>query len=241
MVSLLVGVSPASAVSTRAVVVEPDVVYACIALKTGLMRMPKPKTVNGKLTVTCRSNESLQTWSSTGRSGATGPQGPQGEKGPTGPAGAAGQGGAGGPQGPTGPQGPSGVSKAYFVSTTSTQVALTPAGVDVVGFTGTIPTGNYVAMFSGTLESNGVAFSVAQCVFRGGGDNAYAWGPFASGVADGPGRIAYAFQTAFTLPTDSAVAVACKADHDGDLVNVKMLDPQVVLIAVDSLSSPGQE
>ena len=69
---------PAASAAPNTVAVEDGRVFACVAPKSGIMRVPKPRRVDGVPTVACRPAELMASWSVTGSTGATGPQGPSG-------------------------------------------------------------------------------------------------------------------------------------------------------------------
>ena len=104
-----------------------DVLYACIGKSAGIMRLVQADA-------TCRTGETLVSWSVQGPQGQPGPQGqtgPQGQPGPPGLNGAPGATGPQGPQGPAGPRGPAGpqtVASAVILADGSTQVSSVPPG-----------------------------------------------------------------------------------------------------------------
>lgn len=102
--------SPASASPYPSSEVQSGVIYACVNTTSGVMRLPSPKSVNGKAIVQCRRKETLTLWSQTGPTGAQGSIGPTGAPGPTGANGAGGGVGAAGPEGATGPAGAAGAA-----------------------------------------------------------------------------------------------------------------------------------
>lgn len=163
--------------------VQPGVVYACVTSKTGWMRVPKPRVLDGRTVVQCRRTEELRFWTATGetgQSGATGPAGPRGEQGPQGPAGPAGPGGSGpagpagptgaaGPQGPAGPAGADGSDAVPNVFSTyqspSNNVSLTGAAQDVLSLD--LQTdGYYLVSFQVGVEA--ASGGVVNCMLAGG-------------------------------------------------------------------------
>lgn len=122
------------------------VVYACVAPKTQVMRLPAAKTVNVKTVVQCRRREVLRVWSVAGPSGIPGAPGAAGQ--PGGP-------GTTGPAGPSGSVGPAGPADVYFVSAVGSFI--NPAGgVDeYVPYTGVyaLPAGVYAVNASATVDN----------------------------------------------------------------------------------------
>lgn len=148
---------------------RPGVVYACLTAKTGWMRVPKQKTLNGKTVVQCRRTEELRWWGVTGAmgqpgaNGATGPQGPQGPQGATGGSGPAGPAGPPGPKGDQGNPGTNGTN-GYSVAYLATSQPPTLGGLFIgsgVAVSRTVPAGSYVITASASM-SNSSAF-LAEC------------------------------------------------------------------------------
>ncbi len=91
-VAVLTGAVSFAALATSRGAVETNVIQACRAKITGLLRVVSDPSK-------CRRSELPISWNIQGPAGAAGPAGPVGPAGPT---------GAGGPQGPKGDQGPGG-------------------------------------------------------------------------------------------------------------------------------------
>lgn len=160
--------------------VRPGVVYACLTAQTGWMRVPKPKSLNGRTVVQCRRSEELRWWGvagAAGQPGATGPaglQGPQGPKGDPGVPGATGGSGPAGATGATGPQGPQGIQGAPGAAGPSNgywqamgeQSITTSLLVDSMR----LPTGkNYLVTAIVTASNNNVNAATFTCYMSVGG------------------------------------------------------------------------
>ena len=153
----------ASAAQYPAAEVQQGVVYACVSPDSGAVRLPSPKTLDGRAVVQCRRREALRVWSTTGPSGpqgATGPAGAPGAPGATGPGGS-------GPAGPTGPAGPAGPSNAYLFTAEADQSAPATAST-IVGSLNVPDNGNYVVFASVNVRDTDVVNVQAACTLRSG-------------------------------------------------------------------------
>ena len=159
--------------------VKPGVVYACVTEKTGWMRVPKQKELDGKTVVQCRRTEKLRYWGmsggqgQTGETGAAGPQGPQGPAGPAGPAGPGGATGATGAQGPAGPAGQDGsdavpgVIATYKTPSPSNDISVTSTPTTVLSLD--VQTdGYYLVSFRAGVETSNPVSEIMNCMLTGG-------------------------------------------------------------------------
>lgn len=224
-----------------AIEVQPGAVYACVAPKTGAMRLPQPRTLNGKNVVQCRRSERLRVWGTTGPAGPAGATGQTGATGPAGPAGATGAGGSGGPGGPagaTGPAGPAGptgangLSIAYTAATTwpPTIVEIDPnSGEDILRVP--VPAGKFVISATLTMEAS---FSDirTECTLSVGGQDR-------SSFLNVPENLGFALRATHTwlttaeLATSGSLWIRCFSSSIGP---VNVLNPLVTMVAVDTLT-----
>ena len=196
--------------------VMPGVVYACVAPKTGVVRLPSPKTVDGKPVVQCRRKEQLRVWSTSGIPGQPGSSGPVGEAGPRGEQGPGGSGPAG-PAGPAGAAGLRGPSNGYFLASGGS--VLPPSGsYTPIGQISDLPAGAYVVnasvtVFYGSPEA-GAGNSQVSCRVAMVGTTATRSDPFSVRVLpdlDATVALTWAFETT----EESDLVVECVTNTGG--------------------------
>jgi hypothetical protein len=196
----------ASAAEYPATATVPGVVYACVSPKTGVVRLPAPKTLNGTSVVQCRRREVLRPWSSVGPSGASGAPGAQGATG------ASGSNGAPGAQGAVGPAGPIGPSNAYFFSSLADVSLGAVDGPQVVGSV-TVPAGDYLVFAAGNFRDTTDVNVQASCFVSAGAANSFGSTlRLAYPYSDGTLALTWAFTG---LADDTTITLTCQTNDAG--------------------------
>lgn len=229
---------PALANQYPAVEVQSSVMQACVSPKTGVIRIPKLKTLNGKTVVQCRRNEELRSWSLTGPTGAAGAQGATGPTGPggSGPAGAAGATGATGATGPAGPAGPSGLSVAYTAAQTSPSVTIFNNGMaETLIINKTVPAGKYVIVVTTTFEEGLTPGGIkAECILDFGDSyNGFTSAPDTTGTD----RATMNFSISAEFATPTLFNYYCYNSLPGAPQGINATNARVQFIAVDTLTA----
>ena len=209
-----VAMAPAAhADDPKGAIVKAGTVYACANDSTGVVRIPKARTVKGRTFVVCLASERLLTWAQAGPTGDQGPAGPSGPAGPAGPAGATGPAGPAGATGATGPAGatgatgatgPAALSAAYFTQTDSTAMA---NGVDVRVATVSVP-GGARYFVTGTNSMSGAISHSCRLEWYG-----YSW---ATDYESGTGQLVVNLVgTAPASGVNVTAAITCKQTSGG--------------------------
>lgn len=224
---------PAIANPNPAAEVQANVMHACVKPKSGVVSIPKPKTLDGTRVVQCRKNERLRSWSIVGPAGAPGTPGPAGPPGPPGPGvptgatGPSGPAGATGATGPAGPAGPSGLSVAYTAAQAPGPVSIddNPRESATLISNKTVPAGKYVIVVSTYLY--GTSGIGARCTL----DIGLPTNPRGYTSSD---NATLSFSTSADFATDTTVNYTC--DNTGsNPVNAE--NALVQFIAVDTLTA----